>query len=400
MLGKRSVVIFSCAVLSSFTSYSGSLATESKISKLADTSNQVVVQLNEGQNNRAIFTSNNNPVQSQEKFPQKSKELNNPKQQEQTKVINSRWSLVGLGFTSLLFLFVLWILFQPERRNRRQTKVTTITAVDVNNSLPEIDDQIEVFSEEEIIAPEPLPMIGMEYIEEVLPSFQETEPLIESSTYRINRDPNTEITISEPLSKPLPRQNLPLAETEGLTPQQKRLATPVPRASSSQAEVMNKVTIVTAKTTEIDLVFELIQDLQQSDRLLRRKAIWKLTHTGDFRAIEPLVAIIPDANSVDKSLILDAITRIAQRSWQPISKALFISLADENAEVKKNAIRDVTALYKSLFPLTQCLSQMLGDKDQEVQQTVKWALEQFQQQLSLAPVKSQESEKKEVRNKK
>ncbi len=235
-------------------------------------------------------------------------------------------------------------------------------------------------------------MIGMEYIEEVLPSFQETEALIEASTYRINRDPNTEITISEPLSKPLPRQNLPLAETEGLTPQQKRLATPVPRASPSQAEVMNKVTIVTAKTTEIDLVFELIQDLQQSDRLVRRKAIWKLTHTGDFRAIEPLVAIIPDANSVDKSLILDAITRIAQRSWQPISNALFISLADENAEVKKNAIRDVTALYKSIFPLTQCLSQMLGDKDQEVQQTVKWALEQFQQQLPPSPVRSQKSE--------
>jgi hypothetical protein len=43
---------------------------------------------------------------------------------------------------------------------------------------------------------------------------------------------------------------------------------------------------------------------------------------------------------------------------------------------------------------------MLGDKDQEVQQTAKWALQQFQQQLSLAPVRSQESEKKEIRNKK
>ncbi len=153
MIGERSVVIFTCAVLSSFTSYSGSLATESKISKLPDTSNQVVVQLNDRQNNQGILTSNNNQPQAQENIYQKSNKLNNFSQQEQTRVINSRWSLVGLSLTSLLFLFVLWILFQPERRNRRQTKVTTITAVDVHNSLPEIDDQIEVFSEEEIIAP-------------------------------------------------------------------------------------------------------------------------------------------------------------------------------------------------------------------------------------------------------
>jgi hypothetical protein len=392
MIGERSVVIFTCAVLSSLTSFSSSLATESKISQPSAISNQVVVQLNDGQNDRAIYTSNNNQAQAQEKFPQKSKELNNPSQQEQTKVFSSRWSLVGLSLTSLLFLFVIWILFQPDRRNHRKTTITNISTIDVYNSVTEIDDKIEVFPEEEIITPEPLPMIGMEYIEEVPPSYQETEALIEASTYRINRDPNNETTISEPISKPLPRQRLPLAETEGLTSQHERLA------ASTQA--MNKVTIVSAKTTEIDLVFELIQDLQQSDRLLRRKAIWKLTHTGDFRAIEPLVAIIPEADSVDKSLILDAITRIAQRSWQPISNALFISLADENAEVKKNAIRDVTALYKSIFPLTQCLSQMLGDKDQEVQQTAKWALQQFQQQLSLAPVRSQESEKKEIRNKK
>jgi hypothetical protein len=404
MIGERSVVIFTCAVLSSLTSFSSSLATESKISQPSDISNQVVVQLNDGQNDRAIYISNNNQAQAQEKFSQKSKELNNPSQQEQTKLINSRWSLVGLSLTSLLFLLVLWILFQPDRRNHRKTTITNISTIDVYNSVTEIDDKIEVFPEEEIddkievfpeqeiIAPEPLPMIGMEYIEEVPPSYQETETLIEASTYRINRDPNNETTISEPFSKPLPKQRLPLTETEGLTSQHERLA------ASTQA--MNKVTIVSAKTTEIDLVFELIQDLQQSDRLLRRKAIWKLTHTGDFRAIEPLVAIIPEADSVDKSLILDAITRIAQRSWQPISNALFISLADENAEVKKNAIRDVTALYKSIFPLTQCLSQMLGDKDQEVQQTAKWALQQFQQQLSLAPVRSQESEKKEIRNKK
>ncbi|MGL5794970.1 MAG: HEAT repeat domain-containing protein [Waterburya sp.] len=357
MIGERSVVIVTCALLSSITTCYSSLATESKISQPTNTSEQVLWQLNDGQNNRVIFSSNNNQAQAQKKFPQKSKELNNSSQQEQTEVISSRWLLVAFSLTSFLFLFVLWVLFQPDRQKLQQTTATNISEVDTHNvdahnSVTKIDEKIdgkiEVFSEEEIIIPEPLPMIGMEYIDEPRLSYQETE-------------------------------------TEDLTSQQERLAAPVLRAESSQPEIMNKVTIVTGKTKEIDVVFELIQDLQQSDRLLRRKAIWKLTHTGDFRAIEPLVAIIPEADPVDKSLILDAITRIAQRSWQPISKALFISLEDENTEVKKNAIRDATALYKSIFPLTQCLFQMLGDNDLEVQQTAKWALQQFQQQISLAP---------------
>ncbi len=39
-----------------------------------------------------------------------------------------------------------------------------------------------------------------------------------------------------------------------------------------EADVAGRVKIVSSDTTEIDVVFELIQDLQQSDRDLRRKA--------------------------------------------------------------------------------------------------------------------------------
>jgi putative lipoic acid-binding regulatory protein len=504
MIYERSVVVFTCAVLSTFTSYSNSLATESKVLKSTNFSAKIIVQLNDKQNisdkqHFYTFISNNNQDQEPKKIAKQLEGLNNQSQQGQTKVISQNWSFLGISLTSTLFLVMIWVLFQPDRRNRQRTTITQIDTIDAHKGVNGIEDKVEVLEKEEVIAPEPLPMvvepeeviapeplprvveeeetiipepltivveeeetiipeplpivvepeeviapeplpivvepeeviapkplpivveeeetiipeplpivveeeetitpdpltmIGMEYAEEVIPSFIETpietssfiEIPIETPAYIINKDSTNDTTISDPTNKPLQKQIIPF------TDKKERLTKSVHSKSIDQPEVMSKVTIVTAKTTEIDVVFELIQDLQQSDRLLRRKAIWKLSYTGDFRAIEPLVAIIPEADSVDKSLILDAITKIAQRSWHPINKALFISLADENAEVKKNAIRDATVLYKSIFPLTQCLSQMLGDSDREVQQTAQWALQQFQQQLSLAPVRNQESE--------
>jgi hypothetical protein len=471
MICERSVVIFTCAVLSSLTNYSGSLATEPKILKSTSLDAPIILQtsskksINDKQH-QVTFISSNSQAQQKKSLP-KPEKLNNQSQQEPTKVINDNWSIVGLSLTSLLFLIVNWLLFQPDSRNKEQATDTNLSEVDDLNRIIEDDAQIEVLEEEEdtiipeplpmvveeeetiipeplpivieeedtiipeplpivveeeetiipeplpivieeeetiipeplpivieeeeTIIPEPLPMIGMEYTEEVLPSFKPTETSIETSVFGIEQNTNDEHPINEETSKPLDRQIVPLANQEGLTSQQEQLNTQLQKRSLNQNEVLNKVTIVTAKTTEIDVVFELLQDLQQSDRFLRRKAIWKLAHTGDFRAIEPLVAIIPKVDSVDKTLILDAITKIAQRSWQPINKALYISLKDQNAEVKKNAIRDATVLYKSILPLTQCLSQMLGDSDREVQQTAQWALQQFQQQLSLAPVRSQRS---------
>jgi hypothetical protein len=488
MICERSVVIFTCAVLSNLTNYSGSLATEPKILKSTSLDAPIILQtsskksINDKQH-QVTFISSNSQAQQKKSLP-KPEKLNNQSQQEPTKVINDNWSIVGLSLTSLLFLIVNWLLFQPNSRNQEQATDTNLNEVDDLNSIIEDDAQIEVLEEEktvipeplpmvleeeetiipeplpmvleeeetiipeplpmvleeeetiipeplpivleeeetiipeplpivleeeetiipeplpivleeeETIIPQPLPMIGMEYTEEVLPSFKPTETSIETSVFGIEQNTNDEHLINEETSKPLDRQIVPLANQEGLTSQQEQLNTQLQKRSLNQNEVLNKVTIVTAKTTEIDVVFELLQDLQQSDRFLRRKAIWKLAHTGDFRAIEPLVAIIPKVDSVDKTLILDAITKIAQRSWQPINKALYISLKDQNAEVKKNAIRDATVLYKSILPLTQCLSQMLGDSDREVQQTARWALQQFQQQLSLAPssIRSQESE--------
>ncbi len=68
----------------------------------------------------------------------------------------------------------------------------------------------------------------------------------------------------------------------------------------------NSLTKINSNFDHIDIVLELIQDLQHSDRNLRRKAIWELAKIGDLRSIQPLVKIIPQADSVDKNLILKA----------------------------------------------------------------------------------------------
>lgn len=124
----------------------------------------------------------------------------------------------------------------------------------------------------------------------------------------------------------------------------------------------------------IDVVAELIKDLQHSDRSLRRKAIWELAERGDPRSIQPLVNIVSDVNSLDKSLISNAITQIVHRSFQPINHRLFANLQHENPQIKKNAINDLSDLYLFIAPITKKLVQMQLDKDPEVSQTATQAL--------------------------
>ncbi|MEM8830763.1 MAG: hypothetical protein AAGE96_15590 [Cyanobacteria bacterium P01_G01_bin.19] len=166
------------------------------------------------------------------------------------------------------------------------------------------------------------------------------------------------------------------------------------------SDIMGKLTIVTSTTTEIDVVYELIQDLEQNSSFatgtkqkeLRRKAIWELGQTNDFRAVEPLVKTIPKVNSLEKNLILDAITRIASHSLETINEILLTSLEDEKVEIRKNAIQDLTTLYRSMSLITAHLLKMTEDSDQEVQQTAQWALEQFKQ-MSI-PIASIEHKKR------
>ncbi len=123
-----------------------------------------------------------------------------------------------------------------------------------------------------------------------------------------------------------------------------------------------------------DEVLQLMEDLQQSDRNTRRQAMWELAKIGDSRCIKPLMAIMPRGSSVDKSLIIKAITQITHRSFKPVNEQLFALLNDENPQIRIKAILDLTSYYKFVAPITQQLAQMQLDQDPEVRHRAKQAL--------------------------
>jgi flagellar basal body-associated protein FliL len=131
--------------------------------------------------------------------------------------------------------------------------------------------------------------------------------------------------------------------------------------------------------SKLDIVPELIEDLNSSDRNLRRKTIWELAQRADSRAMKPLVELMMDVDSQERSLILEAMTQIASRTLKPMNKALMLSLEDENSQVRQNAIRDLTRVYDLMSQVTKRLSQAVEDSDSQVQQTAKWALQQLNQ---------------------
>lgn len=131
------------------------------------------------------------------------------------------------------------------------------------------------------------------------------------------------------------------------------------------------------RLAKINIIDELIKDLQNPDPTKRRKAIWELAQRGDSRAMQPLLELLMDADSKQRSLILEALSQIGNRTLKPMNRALAISLQDDNAEVRKNAIRDLTRIYDMMAQATQLLRHAVDDPDVEVQETARWALNQL-----------------------
>lgn len=146
-----------------------------------------------------------------------------------------------------------------------------------------------------------------------------------------------------------------------------------PGQDSAQGLRLSSVTRV-AKT---DRVVELVRDLHHAEASCRRKAIWELGQQGDSRAIQPLVDLLVDSDSQQRSLILAAVSEIAVRSLKPLHRALLVSLQDDSTDVRKNAIRDVARVYDGIAPLSQRLQYATSDSDSEVRQTAQWALAQL-----------------------
>ncbi|WP_066384432.1 peptidoglycan-binding protein [Anabaena sp. CA = ATCC 33047] len=144
----------------------------------------------------------------------------------------------------------------------------------------------------------------------------------------------------------------------------------------------------TSRLTKLSIVEELIKDLGSNDAAQRNKAIWDLGQQGDSRAIEPLVNLLIDADSQQRSLILAALSEINIRSLKPINRALAISMQDESPNVRQNAIRDLTRVYDMMAQMSQMLVHALDDPDDQVQGTAQYALSQIHRMRSVATAKS------------
>ncbi|HEY9807182.1 MAG TPA: HEAT repeat domain-containing protein, partial [Candidatus Obscuribacterales bacterium] len=140
----------------------------------------------------------------------------------------------------------------------------------------------------------------------------------------------------------------------------------------------------TTKLAKINIVEELIKDLRSPDPAKRRKAIWELGQRGDTQAVQPLVDLMIDSDSKQRSLILASLSEIGVRTLKPMNRALAISLQDENPEVRKNAIRDVTRIYDLVGHISQLLRHATEDPDPEVQETARWALTQVNRIRTIA----------------
>jgi hypothetical protein len=139
----------------------------------------------------------------------------------------------------------------------------------------------------------------------------------------------------------------------------------------------------TSRLTKVSIVEELVNDLRSQDPNKRRKAVWDLGQQGDSRAIEPLLDLMIDVDSQQRSLILAALAEICTRTLKPINRALAISLQDESPEVRQNGIRDLTRIYDMMAQVSQMLYHAIEDPNAEVQATAKYALAQMNRIRSL-----------------
>jgi len=128
---------------------------------------------------------------------------------------------------------------------------------------------------------------------------------------------------------------------------------------------------------KVDIIEALIEDLQHLNPASRRKAIWELGQRGDSRAVEPLLELLANSDSKQYSLILASLSEIGIRTLKPMNNAWSISLQNENPEVRKNAIRDLTRIYELVNQISYLLHRATDDPDPEVQETARWAINQL-----------------------
>jgi peptidoglycan hydrolase-like protein with peptidoglycan-binding domain len=204
--------------------------------------------------------------------------------------------------------------------------------------------------------------------------------------HRQNKSEST--TNESPVAKPAENKRRtttqPVATPENVAkPPEKNVSVVTSQSPASSVPTAVLPPDMTARLTKLSVVEQLIQDLRSNDRSKRRKAIWGLGQQGDSRAIQPLVDLMINADSQQRSLILAALAEINARSLRPMNRALAISLQDESPQVRQNAIRDLTRVYDMMSQMSQMLAHAVEDPDVDVQTTAKYALNQMNQMRGI-----------------
>lgn len=158
------------------------------------------------------------------------------------------------------------------------------------------------------------------------------------------------------------------------------------RSSPPVDEVQTPVepSSVSVRLPRVDSTQASISALHHAASDRRRQAIWELGQQGDSRAMQPLIEAMTEADSVQRSLILGALTEIGIRTLKPINQVLLISIQDSSPTVRQNAIRDVTRvvdrvtqLVGQLHQLNQLLQAATDDADETVRDTAEWAITHY-----------------------
>ena len=280
------------------------------------------------------------------------------------------WFFLAIVVTATVGAILLWMLFRLRQSSEEADSETelleSITSELENNSPPEL-------AAVDTKAKRQFRQLQSAHSIETSESLAEDISPVDKNNRALKPLPVSTSRMDDTISEPTDEKQQSILTSRDRQPQN----------VSTGTDSVGKVTIVTSKTTNIDIVYELIKDLKQDDSEIRRKAIWQLAQKSDSRGIKPLVEILPEVDSLEKSLILDAITQIASRTLKPLNKVLILSLENENSQVRKNAIRDLTIIYESMSQVSKRLSEMIRDSDTDVQQTAKWALQQLQQMPKL-----------------
>ena len=299
--------------------------------------------------------------------------LAKPNEAETIEETDKSLYLAGIALTLITFIFIVFLLFKPEKQQDSEEIVSvkgeviipvedeTISFAQKNNIviIPDKNTNAATSDAADKKTAEPIfSMIGMEQDEELA-----YQPISAVKTVEIQKakalEPGTSVaeTLPELANNSEPKVN---------------------------CDLTGKLTIIKSKTTKIDVVSELIQDLQKNSKAdskgakdLRRKAIWKLGKTNNFLAIEHLIQIMPDVESLEKSLISDSITQIVNRSFATVDNVLLTLLENESIEVRKSATEDLIYFYQSLSSAVIHLSKMTENSNAEVRNTARWALKRL-----------------------